>query len=95
MFGDNTVEGVHLGFYASTMLQEFVLHRGHMRRFTYVHILQRMGFGAADMNQFGTCIDDTLFRRVFTDTRIGFLAESFSPRVRVLRGMAWLRVFQQ
>ena len=81
--------GVHVGFQASTMLAEFALHRGQMRRFTFVHLLPRMGFAAADMNHYLTYIDDSFYRRVCTDTRVGFLAECYSPRVRVFRGQQW------
>ena len=86
-WGANGHSGVHLplrvpatgrrspaGFYTTSMLHEFVLHRGQMRRCTLVHILYRMGFGAADVNHYLTYLDDSLFRRVYTDTRIGFLA---------------------
>ena len=85
--------GIHLGFFVTTMLHEVVLHRGSMRRFSFVHLMYRMGFAAADINHFVTYVDDTFYRRVYCDTRIGFLAESFSPRIRVYRGREWARLW--
>ena len=35
-----------IGFHASTMLAEFAVLRGQMRRFSVVHLMCRMGFGA-------------------------------------------------
>jgi hypothetical protein len=84
---------VHMGFYGSTILREFVVHRESMRRFTFVHLMQRMGFGACDINFYVTYVDDTFFRRVYCDARLGFLAESFSPRVRVYRGDGWVHLW--
>ena len=63
--------GVHLGFYVSTMLHEFVVHRGCMRRFTFVHLLYRMGFAVADINFFATYVEDTFYRRVVCDSLPG------------------------
>jgi hypothetical protein len=82
----DAARGCHLGFHASTMLTEFALLRGQMRRFTFAHLLPCMGFGASDINHYVTYLDDSFYRRVCTDTRVGFLAESFSPRVRLFRG---------
>ena len=84
---------VHLGFAATTMLHDFALHRGNMRRITLVHVMQRMGFGAADINFYITYLDDTFYRRIVCDSRIGFLAESFSPQVRVYRGQHWVQLW--
>ena len=84
---------VHLGFHATTMLHELVMHRGHMRRFTFVHLLRCMGFGAADINFFVTYVDDTFYRRILCDARVGCLAESFSPRLRVYRGQKWAQLW--
>lgn len=93
---------IHLGFYATTMLHEFVVHKGmkhvftllrkhgRMRRFSFVHIMQRMGFGAADVNFYATYLDDTFYRRIYCDARVGFLAECFSPRIRLYRGARWM-----
>lgn len=89
----NAPPGVHMGFFGSTMMREFVVHRGCMRRFSFVHLMQRMGFGAADINFFVTYLDDTFFRCIYTDSRIGFLAESFSPRMRVFRGREWANLW--
>ena len=80
---------VHLGFYTSTMLHEFVAHRDNMRRFSFVHLMHRMGFGAPDINFYVTYVDDTFFRRIYCDSRLSFLAESFSPRIRVYHGQNW------
>ena len=84
---------VHLGFHTTTMLHEFVAHRAHMRRFTFVHLMYRMGFGSADINFFVTYVDDTFYRRIVCDARIGFLAESFSPRIRVYHGQQWANLW--
>lgn len=65
-----------LGFFASTVLLEFCVHGVASRRFTFVHILRRMGFDAVDVNDWGAGLDETFFRRVFTDMRL-----SFVPRV--------------
>jgi hypothetical protein len=83
---------VHLGFYVSTMLHEFAVLRGSMRRFTFGHLLCRMGFGAPDVNFYATYLDDTFFRRVYCDTRSTFLAEGYSPKIRLYRGSGWLRL---
>ena len=80
---------MQLGFYTSTMLNEFVVHRDAMRRFSFVHLMHRMGFGAADVNFYVTYVDDTFFRRIYCDSRLSFLAESFSPRIRLYRGQNW------
>ena len=53
---------MQLGFYTSTMLNEFVVHRDAMRRFSFVHLMHRMGFGAADVNFYVTYVEDTFFR---------------------------------
>ena len=63
---------------------------GGMRRFSFVHIMQRMGFGAADVNFYATYLDDTFYRRIYCDARVGFLAECFSPRIRLYRGARWM-----
>ena len=46
---------MHLGFFVSTMLHEYAVHRSAGRRFTVLHVMVRMGFGAADMNLFSFC----------------------------------------
>lgn len=52
-----------------------------------------MGFAAADINHWLPYLDDTFYRRVFTDARVGFLAELFSPRLRLFRGGGWARLW--
>ena len=39
-----------------------------------------------------TYLDDTLYRRVLSDTRVYFLAEGVAPRLRVFRGQGWARL---
>ena len=53
--------GVQLGCYASTILAEFAMHGDQCARFTFVHIMQRMGFDAADVNSYGAMLDETFY----------------------------------
>lgn len=76
-------------FYASTILMEFCIHRERMRRFSVVHLLHRMGHTVDAVNKAMTRVDDTLYRRIITDHRLCFLAEGYSPKIRVYRGRGW------
>lgn len=88
------------------MLAEFAILRDGMRRFSVVHLarsvrsradvhgpMQRIGFGASDINHYAVFVDDTLYRRVITDSRVSFLAESYSPKIRLFRGMGWAHIW--
>ena len=41
------------------------------------------------MAHYATYLDDTFYRRVYCDTRSNFLAEGFSPKIRLYRGQGW------
>ena len=84
--------GTHLGFFGTTMMYELAVHRDMIRRFSFVHLLYQLGFGAADINFYVTYVDDTFYRRMVSDSRLGFVAEGCSPRIRLYRGQAWSRL---
>ena len=50
---------------------EFCVYGLEPPRFTFVHILQRMGFDISDVNAFALRLDETFFRRLYTDIRSG------------------------
>ena len=54
--------------------------------------MHRMGFWAADIHAQAAILDESFYRRVFTDPSISFLAESQSPKLQVFRGMQWARL---
>ena len=97
--------GVHTGIFTSTILtglgygqqwniirRKFCVHGNAARRFTFAHIMHRMGFWTADIHAQATILDESFYRRVFTDPSISFLAESQSPKLQVFRGMQWARL---
>lgn len=51
----------------------------------------RMGYNEYVIRQFVTKVDDTFYRRILTDPRVSFLAESFSPKIRVYEGKLWAK----
>lgn len=92
-WGGGAAHSVHLGFYASTVLAEFAVLRGQMRRFTVAHLMVRMGFGAPDINHYATYVDHSLYRRVICETRTSFIAEHFAPKLLLFRGAGWVALW--
>ena len=81
-------DGVHLGFYVTTMLHEFAVHRGCMQRFTFVHLMYRMGFAVADINFYVTFVEDTFYRRILCDSKTGRMV----PMPSAVDPVFWRRV---
>ena len=78
---DGALSVLHLGFFTSTILSEFCALGPAGPRFTFVHVLGRMGFDRDDVNAEATVLDDTFYRRILTDLRLSFLAETQSPKL--------------
>ena len=98
LYGPGHVAGpVLLGLYAPSILAEFGAHRGRIRRFTLAHVLRarlRWQDGAA-IRHWAPRLDDTLYRRIINDVRLGFLAECHSPKVQAVCGLDWLHVWRR
>ena len=47
-----------------------------------------MGFDAVDVNALAVELDELFYRRILTDLRLSFLAESQAPKLTVFRGQS-------
>lgn len=79
-----------LGLYASTILAETCLNGTNVRRVTVLHALSAMGFGAIDAIELAPNIDESFYRLIVCDIRVGFLAKQ-ALKMRAFMGSKWAR----
>lgn len=93
LYGAEPMDHVLVSLYASSVLNDFCVHRGRVRRFTLLHLLHRLNWSNETIQKWIIQLDDTLYRRIINDIRLSFLAECHSPKIHAYVGSHWINAW--